>query len=84
MVEAVFSALMKQEGISQEEARRRTHLHICGGCCNWYGSKAKEAGFDPASLTAQERARIKAAIKAAFPDTEAETAVKLIHTYICG
>lgn len=83
-VEQLFSRVMEVEGISWEQARRRAHLYVCGGGCNWFKEKADRAGFDPSSLTPRNRAGIAEIIKAAFPDRSEKEASKLIHQYICG
>lgn len=61
-VERVISQVSEEEGIGWYEARTLIHKCVCGGKCEWYKTKSKEAGFDRLSVTMNQRKRVEKVI----------------------
>jgi len=82
-VDAIINYVSKSEGISWSEARTLLHKYVCGGKCNWYKTKSKEAHFDRLDLTEKQKKLIEEKVKQAMKDSEIEEAKWRIHRILC-
>jgi len=58
-IDKLINQVSQKEGIDKWEARTLIHKCICGGKCNWYKTRGREAGFDRSSVTASQRRRVE-------------------------
>ena len=82
-VDAIIIRISENEKVSLSDARTMLHKYVCGGKCEWYKTKSREAGFDRMDLTRKQRKLIENIIKGIMKDSEIDDAKWRIHNILC-
>jgi Spy/CpxP family protein refolding chaperone len=82
-IDKLINQVSQKEGIDKWEARTLIHKCICGGKCNWYKTRGREAGFDRSSVTASQRRRVEETVNEIMKSLSISEAEAQIHEFIC-
>ena len=82
-VDQIIRQIMDEQGISQEAGRAQLHKFVCGGGCDWYKTKSKQAGFDRLSLPEEQRKSIQRIVEQVMKGLTEEEARAEIHKVLC-
>jgi len=80
-VDKIINLVSEKTGLRRSEARTKLHKYVCGGKCNWYKTKSKEAGFDRLHLP--EKDTIEKIVKTVMKRLPIEEAKWQIHEILC-
>lgn len=82
-VDQIIRQTAKEQGISRGAARGQLHKFVCGGGCDWYKTKSKQAGFDRLSLTDEQTKSIHRIVEQVMKGLTEEEARTEIHKVLC-
>ena len=80
-VDKIIDLVAEKTGSGRSEARTKLHKYVCGGKCNWYKTKGKEAGFNRLDLPGKEE--IEEIVKTVMKSLPIEEAEWQIHEVLC-
>ena len=82
-VERIIRQIAEEQGIARDDGRAQLHKFVCGGGCNWYKTKSKQAGFDRLSLTDEQTESIRGIVQQVMEELTADEARAAIHSVLC-
>jgi hypothetical protein len=82
-IQKLINQVSQDQGIDKWETRTLIHKCICGGKCNWYKTRSREAGFDRSSVTASQRRHVEGIISEIMKGLSISEAKAQIHEFLC-